>query len=402
MTQRALISITFEMEHVDCINYRVVSKEELDLLLSYCQKNPNTVVCQAYSNPSPIEIVGDEFTGSSFLESLDIQEDEEAVKAFEFLFDSNTFFTGDDIIGQVFNHINNDLISVCLVGFECNGYFKGYPFDSSFMNYISYMWMFESEFESLKNKEKSKSFFFQSFYGYKKGKTNNFSISKVGWDCEGPKDGILTNHKEYCSRMIEHYKEKGDNERVVIFEDMANKPPMIEWLYEKFVTKKQPRLCPKFLINTENPFDKVVLSFTTDEQKVKNFPYDGSMNYYSKIILPYHQALRVIGLIYENDRKKDLPSGYYYDPTPSLLDSIKITLYSELSDDEKKEFVDGSSSNHVSFMIERAKEPFDPEGDSISQEEHESFYTDEATEPHLMLSYLNSLSSNEQDILSKK
>ena len=99
-----ILEISFDMENIDCIAYQCVS-------LSYWKIIQNTLLTrsdirvQVHSNPSPIEIYGEEYLSSRLIKDIKVITDPKKVEAFK-TFHGESFYTGFDFFSSLFEQVN--------------------------------------------------------------------------------------------------------------------------------------------------------------------------------------------------------------------------------------------------------------------------------------------------------
>lgn len=96
-----ILKLEFEMEEIDCVSYKCISQSYWDKIFHILTEN-DKINIQAYSNPSPIEIYGEAFSSKDLLNKIKIISDPKKVLAFK-IFHGESFCTGDDMLGQLFN-----------------------------------------------------------------------------------------------------------------------------------------------------------------------------------------------------------------------------------------------------------------------------------------------------------
>jgi hypothetical protein len=87
MTEKkeVVLNIGFGLENVECIAYVLISEKKWNHVKKYLEMYPNEMRVHAYSNPSPMELMGDEFNGTKLLKQINVISDRKKVDAFKIL-----------------------------------------------------------------------------------------------------------------------------------------------------------------------------------------------------------------------------------------------------------------------------------------------------------------------------
>jgi len=111
MSQEVLLSIKFDVNHVDCISMSLVDSKKWEEIKQFLGKDAYKLfVLQPYVSDPPVHVYGDVFTAEKILTSIREIADPIKVNAFKQLHGTK-FYTGFNFITDLFYNYEEEKIS---------------------------------------------------------------------------------------------------------------------------------------------------------------------------------------------------------------------------------------------------------------------------------------------------
>jgi len=98
--EEVILKMPFNIEYVDCISYRCVPQSYWENIKKILRTHPEIVI-QPYSNPSPIELFGDEMNSKKLIKKISVISDPDKVAAFK-IFHGQCFCNDMDPFDDLF------------------------------------------------------------------------------------------------------------------------------------------------------------------------------------------------------------------------------------------------------------------------------------------------------------
>ena len=98
--EEVVLKLQFNIEYIDCVSYRCVSKSYWESILRILKTN-HDIEIQPYSNPSPMELYGDSMDSKTLMEEICVISDPILVKAFK-TFHGESFCNDIDVFDDLF------------------------------------------------------------------------------------------------------------------------------------------------------------------------------------------------------------------------------------------------------------------------------------------------------------
>lgn len=105
--QELVISLTFEIENIDLVSMRCITKKKwLEMKKFFLSKGKKTVVT-AYKSCPPMEFYGKDYSGNDLLKCIHVIENKEKVDAFK-VFHGTSFSSDEDIFDDILDKMDED------------------------------------------------------------------------------------------------------------------------------------------------------------------------------------------------------------------------------------------------------------------------------------------------------